>query len=106
MTIRIRLTVNGTFTDGNGGLWTRGHKTDWGLNISTPGGETVFARAEVISVSSDDHYYWESNPSAQAALRSIVHKVKTAPNSFEAAGEWITRITNEITNAIREDDKP
>ena len=97
MTIRIRLTVNGTFTDGNGGA---------GLNISTPGGETVFARAEVISVSSDDHYYWESNPSAQAALRSIVHKVKTAPNSFEAAGEWITRITNEITSAIREDDKP
>lgn len=44
-------------------------------------------------------------PTAEDGLAAIMYAVVSAPDSFEAAGEWITRITNEITKAIREEDK-
>ena len=100
MSVRIRLRVNETYVDG-----------DWGaslmLNNSGLGG-VINVHAEVLSIDGIDG----PRPGAarrvtpEDGLTAILWDVKTAADSFETAGKWLTRITNEITSAIREDDKP
>lgn len=43
--------------------------------------------------------------SPEQILEVIAHEIATAPDSLAAAGEWITRLTTGITEAIREEDR-
>lgn len=54
------------------------------------------------TILSDDH---PSEIKADAIVDAIIANIKESPDSFVAAGEWITKITNAITNQIREEDK-
>lgn len=91
MTARIRLEVDGQWWTGENGK----------LRVRVPQSRQPYieVRVDVIGPHRVDL-------DANDVVEAIIGAIKEAPDSFAAAGEWITAITHAATGAIREEDKP
>lgn len=90
---RIRLEVDGVVRTGFGEVQA---------TVVTRDGTVIFATAQAEEAPIPRPLDIEGREIVEA----IVAAIKEAPDSFVAAGRWITAITNAATQAIREEDQP
>lgn len=64
------------------------------------------AHGLTIAIAAPDDVFSRASVTGDVGLEAILREIRKAPDPFVAAGEWLTKVTNAITEVAKEEPEP